>query len=411
MTHSPATQSSLRTVRMIRAWLLVLVTLLFVIAPFFAKSFRGYAPEDFPNPITDLPVQPAGWAFSIWSVIYLGLLLMAIFGAVKQAQNEDWDRTRLPMIISIGLGVSWLEVAQVAPIAATVQIFGMAASAIWAMTRLSQKSTLLLDGAIGLYAGWVTAASGVSLGVVLTGYGVLRPDAAAIVCLSLICIVAVVVTHESASSIDDCLMRLRVAHGVHEIRVVDNASSDETAALLALTDRMLWVTALVAAPVLIHFMPLSRIIPLLVLLDFVAAFGNLLPSRRDVVRGELMRLLPEGFEAIGMGSAELDIADAYAIPAEAPYRFNRSFDMQVGYRTMSLLAIPSASRSAIRFGFTKGCSVLRYCGRQCGSCNSGGTAAKPSTKASKLTNPVPPRSCRLAKVFHAGLRRAITLFR
>ena len=44
-------------------------------------------------------------------------------------------------------------------------------------------------------------------------------------------------------------------------------------------------TALVAGPVLIHFMPLSRIIPLLVLLDFVAAFGNLLPSRRDVVRG------------------------------------------------------------------------------------------------------------------------------
>ncbi len=38
-------------------------------------------------------------------------------------------------------------------------------------------------------------------------------------------------------------------------------------------------TALVAGPVLIHFMPLSRIIPLLVLLDFVAAFGNLLPSR------------------------------------------------------------------------------------------------------------------------------------
>ncbi|MBF8747422.1 sulfite exporter TauE/SafE family protein [Pseudomonas putida] len=51
-------------------------------------------------------------------------------------------------------------------------------------------------------------------------------------------------------------------------------------------------TALVAGPVLIHFMPLSRVIPLLVLLDFVAAFGNLLPSRRDVVRDELLRLLP-----------------------------------------------------------------------------------------------------------------------
>ncbi|KAA5838877.1 sulfite exporter TauE/SafE family protein [Pseudomonas chlororaphis] len=51
-------------------------------------------------------------------------------------------------------------------------------------------------------------------------------------------------------------------------------------------------TALVAGPVLILFMPLSKIVPLLVLLDFVAAFGNLLPSRRDVDRSELLRLLP-----------------------------------------------------------------------------------------------------------------------
>nr|WP_236250179.1 sulfite exporter TauE/SafE family protein [Pseudomonas cichorii] len=51
-------------------------------------------------------------------------------------------------------------------------------------------------------------------------------------------------------------------------------------------------TALVAGPVLIHFMPLSRIIPLLVMLDFLAAFGNLLPSRQSVARSELLRLLP-----------------------------------------------------------------------------------------------------------------------
>ena len=51
-------------------------------------------------------------------------------------------------------------------------------------------------------------------------------------------------------------------------------------------------TALVAGPILILFMPLSKIVPLLVLLDFVAAFGNLLPSRRDVSKAELLRLLP-----------------------------------------------------------------------------------------------------------------------
>lgn len=51
-------------------------------------------------------------------------------------------------------------------------------------------------------------------------------------------------------------------------------------------------TALVAGPILIHFMPLSRIIPMLVVLDFLAAFSNLLPSRQSVVRGELLRMVP-----------------------------------------------------------------------------------------------------------------------
>ena len=51
-------------------------------------------------------------------------------------------------------------------------------------------------------------------------------------------------------------------------------------------------TALVAGPILILFMPLSKIIPLLVLLDFVAAFGGLLQTRRDVNKPELLRLLP-----------------------------------------------------------------------------------------------------------------------
>jgi len=56
-------------------------------------------------------------------------------------------------------------------------------------------------------------------------------------------------------------------------------------------------TALVAGPVLIHFMPLATLIPLLVVLDFIAAFGNLLPARQSVVGVELKRLLP--FMALG----------------------------------------------------------------------------------------------------------------
>jgi HD-GYP domain-containing protein (c-di-GMP phosphodiesterase class II) len=41
----------------------------------------------------------------------------------------------------------------------------------------------------------------------------------------------------------------------------------------------------------------------------------------------------------------LSIEDAYAIPEHAPYRFNRSFDQDSGYRTKSLLAVPMKKRS------------------------------------------------------------------
>jgi GT2 family glycosyltransferase len=41
-------------------------------------------------------------------------------------------------------------------------------------------------------------------------------------------IAVVVVTHESAATIDECLMRLRAAAGVTAIRVVDNSSGDGT---------------------------------------------------------------------------------------------------------------------------------------------------------------------------------------
>ena len=41
-------------------------------------------------------------------------------------------------------------------------------------------------------------------------------------------VAAVVVTYESASTIEQCLQRLRQAQGVVEIRVVDNQSSDDT---------------------------------------------------------------------------------------------------------------------------------------------------------------------------------------
>lgn len=41
---------------------------------------------------------------------------------------------------------------------------------------------------------------------------------------------------------------------------------------------------------------------------------------------------------------ELNIPDAYQVPSDEPYKFNRSFDRKTGYRTRSIFAIPLANK-------------------------------------------------------------------
>src|SRR3546814_1540868 len=62
--------------------------------------------------------------------------------------------------------------------------------------------------------------------------GGLMPGAASVPVFAGEGVAAIVVTHESAETIDDCLARLRAARGVSQIRVVDNDSRDDTLAII-----------------------------------------------------------------------------------------------------------------------------------------------------------------------------------
>ena len=68
----------------LRALLVLIATLAFAVSPVFVPGFGGYEPAQFPNPIEAPVVQPAGYAFSIWGVIYLWLLVSASFGLWKR---------------------------------------------------------------------------------------------------------------------------------------------------------------------------------------------------------------------------------------------------------------------------------------------------------------------------------------
>lgn len=164
-----------------RAALLLLVTLAFGAAPFLTPPFRGYDPALFPVQIARPSIQPAAYAFGLWSVIYLWLISHAVLGLWKHSENPAWDRPRLPLALAIALGSAWLSIAPVAPIWATVTILIMAAAAIAAFLRAdTETDRWLLSAPIAILAGWLSAAAAVSSGVVIAGYGHLSDTVSAV---------------------------------------------------------------------------------------------------------------------------------------------------------------------------------------------------------------------------------------
>ena len=158
--------------RRMKAILALCAALAFASAPFWTSGFGGFDPNRYPVPQIDPPIQPAGYAFSIWGVIYLWLIVSAGFGLFRRAEDAGWDATRLPLILSLVLGTPWISVALVSPVWATVMIWGMLGGALLALLKSPARDHWWLRAPLALYAGWLTAASFVSLALLGAGYGV-----------------------------------------------------------------------------------------------------------------------------------------------------------------------------------------------------------------------------------------------
>lgn len=155
------------------AILTLILTLTFVISPALTDPFSGFRADQLPIPQIDPPVQPAGYAFAIWGLIYAWLVVSAVYGIWKRADAPDWDRARWPLIVSLAVGTPWLAVANQSAVGATIMIFAMAAGAILALLRAPQADQWFFRVPVGIYAGWLTAASFVSLGSTAAGFGLL----------------------------------------------------------------------------------------------------------------------------------------------------------------------------------------------------------------------------------------------
>lgn len=173
---------------------LLLAALAFIAAPALTPPFTGYDPGLFPVRIDRPSIQPAGYAFAIWGLIYVWLLIHAVFGLLRRRGDPAFLRVALPLLLASALGAVWLAIAASLPLLAEAAILLMAGFALTAYLRADPvQDRWLLAAPTAIFAGWLTAASAVSTGVLLAGYGLMSDTGSALAMLAVVLVIAIVV--------------------------------------------------------------------------------------------------------------------------------------------------------------------------------------------------------------------------
>lgn len=149
------------------------------------------------------PLAPGSGAFRIWSVIYLGLAVYAVWQVLPRNRADERQRaTGWLAVASLVLNALWITVAQLGLLWLTVVVMLLLLAVLCLIfDRLvraragSWLEAIVVDGTFGLYLGWVSVATVANIAAWLADLGV-RPAAyevPAIVVLVVAALVAVAI--------------------------------------------------------------------------------------------------------------------------------------------------------------------------------------------------------------------------
>ncbi|MFK5634488.1 MULTISPECIES: TspO/MBR family protein [unclassified Ornithinimicrobium] len=131
-------------------------------------------------------IAPMGPAFSIWSVIYLGLAAYVVWQWLPSTSRSVWaDRTRVPAGVAIALNGLWLLVVQadliwlsVVVMAGIVVSLGLVLRRTAGLPREGRAADLMVSATYGLYLGWICVATCANVALFLVDLGVPRASTA-----------------------------------------------------------------------------------------------------------------------------------------------------------------------------------------------------------------------------------------
>jgi len=176
-THAPA-RPPLSQRRLLPIAVLV-AAILQTVTPLVTINGPGSSPGEGSGP--ELLITPVGWAFSIWGVIYTLAIVQAIAALVTRSPGSE-RRQVAQLVLYLG-GAVWIVLAgldsSLATVAALTVMFGAAVVAVLAVVREEIEPSWLrrlTRIAVGLYAGWVTAAFFLNASTALVDAGAFSAD-------------------------------------------------------------------------------------------------------------------------------------------------------------------------------------------------------------------------------------------
>jgi len=239
-----------------KPWLRTLCVMLAAIAavgaaPFITLTDFGLSAQMFAGD-GNQTLRAAGYAFSIWGVIYLGLLAYAAWQALPGTKGSAiLDAVAWPSVIAMGGCAAWLFAAALDAKLATVAIITVSAAAmILGVIRAADRRGSGQRGAwvlwpLGLLAGWLTIASAINALTVLTAFGVITAQTRETWALGGVGLVAVVGAG-LVWRIRHLVYGLPIAWGLTAVWVAER-SVKPTVAMAALGAAILMLAAALAA--------------------------------------------------------------------------------------------------------------------------------------------------------------------
>jgi tryptophan-rich sensory protein len=144
----------------------------------FAIPFGGQTNADVSNSFPTL-ITPAGYAFSIWGIIYILLGAFAVFQFHRGATWRFYNRIWPWFMLSCAANALWLVVFQNGWLGLSVLVILLLLTSLGAMcilhyrfkTQLNTTHRFFFQVPFSLYFGWVSVATMVNVAVYFTSLG------------------------------------------------------------------------------------------------------------------------------------------------------------------------------------------------------------------------------------------------